>query len=87
MSRSIRRRSAAGGSERWREQLRGVAMRPILPRLHVYPTHDEREHVTDASGVCWCGPTIENRDPLTGAEYTAPLVIHRDADQRRDEES
>lgn len=54
---------------------------------NVAPIGDEREH--DMSELCWCRPSIEHRDPVTGKPYAdgATLVIHRDATQRAAEAS
>lgn len=49
---------------------------------HVYPTNDEREHVTDGS-ECWCQPLVEYIDPETHMPYPdGSLVIHNSADCR-----
>lgn len=48
---------------------------------HVEPINDIREHVTDASGRCWCEPTVE----AVGSGRV--VVIHNAADGREKAES
>lgn len=43
-----------------------------IPRYHVYPVNDLREHVTDGR-PCWCNPEIDE---------DAHVVIHHSLDDR-----
>jgi hypothetical protein len=50
-------------------------------RIHVYPLHDHRLHVTEGDGLCWCNPVT--RAVLDERGYVVGFIItHTAADGR-----
>jgi hypothetical protein len=43
--------------------------------IHLYPLHDEREHVVGDTTTCWCDPRLDT-------DSAQLIVIHNPADCR-----
>lgn len=50
-----------------------------MPKIHVWPINDLREHRLEEDGVCWCNPIEDEEEPN--------VIVHNSMDGREDYEN